>query len=170
MTGWHWYAVPCDVPGRLLMMPCPPADPEGSAFASLRGEGVDVVISMLARQEAEALGMAAEPVHCAGQGMTFLSHPIPDFGLPDPVVFDRLVADIKKRLLDGQRVAVHCRAGIGRSGMVAASVLVALGATASDAIARCSAARGVAIPDTAEQGEFIAFFERRVKRDGRARR
>jgi protein-tyrosine phosphatase len=67
-------------------------------------------------------------------------------------------------LQGGQNVAVHCRAGIGRSGMVAACSLVALGLAAPLAQAEVSKARGVAIPDTVEQGVFISLFAQTLKR------
>ena len=52
---------------------------------------------------------------------------------------------------EGVAVAVHCRAGIGRSGLTVGSVLVRLGVPAQDVFSLVSKARGLVVPDTPEQ-------------------
>src|SRR5262249_25284547 len=56
---------------------------------------------------------------------------------------------------------IHCRAGIGRSGLVGAAVLLHCGFTVREAFAAISKARGVQVPDTAEQSEWLS---RRIER------
>jgi predicted protein tyrosine phosphatase len=158
------YPVPCPVAGRLWIMPCPPADHLAEVLDDLRANGVTHLLSMLPGAEADALGMRREAELCAARDMVFLSHPIADFGLPEQSGFAKLIAQVTELLQGGQNVAVHCRAGIGRSGMVAACSLVALGLAAPLAQAEVSKARGVAIPDTVEQGAFISLFAQTVKR------
>lgn len=55
----------------------------------------------------------------------------------------------------GSVIGVHCRAGIGRSAIIAASILMALGQTADAALKLITEARGVSVPDTFEQREWI---------------
>lgn len=141
-------------------MPCP----TDGQLVDLQERGVDIVVSMLPIAEARDLGMQDEGKLCAAQGIAFFNHPIPDFGLPDPDLFDALIATIHARLEAGKSVAIHCRAGIGRTGMTAACALVALGQSAEAAIGIVSSARGVSIPDTVEQGEFIASFAQRTNK------
>jgi protein-tyrosine phosphatase len=105
--------------------------------------------------------LADECSACAHVGIEFLSSPTKDFGLPEVLVFDALVQKIAGMLEDGRHVAVHCRAGIGRSGMVTAATLMALGLDVGTAISQVAQARGVPIPDTVEQGKFIADCEKR---------
>ncbi len=50
---------------------------------------------------------------------------------------------------------MHCRQGIGRSGLVAARLLAKKGTSPGAAIEMVSAARGLAVPETAEQREWI---------------
>lgn len=139
-------------------MSCPPANAGIQTFADLKALGVTDVLSMLPVEEAVDLGMSQEADHCAAFGICFQSFPIADFGLPDRLSFASLIGDVKASLEAGKHIAIHCRAGIGRSGMVAACILIALGETAQTAVARTSQARGVSIPDTVEQGGFIASF------------
>ncbi|AXI44044.1 dual specificity protein phosphatase family protein [Sulfitobacter sp. SK011] len=157
------YLVAADLPGSLFIMPCPNGDDLHSDIKAYRAQGVDTVVSMLALKEAEMLGLAAERVACEGAGLAFISSPIKDFGLPEILVFDPLVRRIADMLLDGKFVAVHCRAGIGRSGMVTAATLVALGSDSGLAIKQIARARGALIPDTMEQGRFIAEYEQRIR-------
>lgn len=152
------FPIPVATAGTLSIMACPPVGQMGAVLDDLQAAGIGVVLSMLPASEARALGAGNEPDLCAQRGIVFLSHPVADFALPEMLPFAGLVADLAQRLKAGAHIAVHCRAGIGRSGMVAACTLVALGGTAAQAVAAVSAARGVSIPDTVEQGKFIAFF------------
>ena len=119
---------------------------------------IDVLVSMLDATDVAELELEEEAALCGQHGIAFLVHPIADFGLPDKTMFRKLVRDLAVRLRNRKSVAVHCRAGIGRSGMVVSSILVALGMSAKEAIATVSEARGVPIPDTEEQRAFIEML------------
>ena len=144
-------------------MPCPRGDHLISDIDFYHTKGVDTIVSMLAVDEAKMLGLEDEGLACAKAGIEFRSSPITDFGLPEIAVFDALVGQIADLLRNGRKVAVHCRAGIGRSGMVTAATLIALGFSSEAAIEQISRYRGIGIPDTVEQGRFIAEF---AQRDG----
>jgi protein-tyrosine phosphatase len=102
------------------------------------------------------LGLAGEPRLCHDFGMDFRQHPILDRGVPEPAAFVRLARDVYGQLGAGRSIAIHCRAGIGRSGMLACAVAVLTGLDCDAAIALVSAARGVRVPDTEEQAAFLA--------------
>jgi protein-tyrosine phosphatase len=53
---------------------------------------------------------------------------------------------------------VHCRQGIGRTGLIAACLLVAQGAAPDAAVHNLSAARGLPVPETAEQRRWIDHY------------
>ncbi len=156
------YLIEDDLPGSLFIMPCPSGDTLHRDVAAYQARGVDTVVSMLAEDEAAMLGLSDEADACHRLGITFISSPIPDFGLPNAPIFSGLVEEIAQMLKDGKAVAVHCRAGIGRSGMVTSGVLIALGMDAHSAVTKVSAARGYAIPDTVEQGKFIIDFGSKI--------
>ena len=152
------FEVPHRTAGRLWIMPCPKGHDLARSVRHYRLNGADHIVSMLTEPEAAELGLDGEAAACRAEGLGFTQHPIADFGLPDPVLFDPLIARINQWLAEGQRVAVHCRAGIGRSGMVTACVLAAQGLSAAESMAVVTKARGISIPDTVEQGKFIATF------------
>jgi len=122
---------------------------------SIKSAGVNTIISLLEPSEAAIVGLQSEPETCSALGITFLNHPIRDMHLPDPVAFGTFAAEIATRLRNGSSIAIHCHASIGRSGMLACTVLGHFGFTSNRAIAHVSKMRGVPVPDTAEQAAFI---------------
>jgi hypothetical protein len=61
-------------------------------------------------------------------GLRFERFPIPDRGVPASVARARaLWVDLADRLRAGRSVGIHCRAGIGRSSLMAAGVLLEIG-------------------------------------------
>jgi len=61
--------------------------------------------------------------------------PIEDFGVPSATAMRAALDAIAAALDDDQRVYLHCRAGIGRTGTVAACWLIEQGLGADDALA-----------------------------------
>jgi protein-tyrosine phosphatase len=123
---------------------------------SWRRAGLDVVVSLLEGEEASQLGLGLEGVLASSHGVRFQSFPIPDRGLPSSTAAARaLLGEIVKHLEAGRWVAVHCRQGIGRSGLIAIGVLIASGLEADRAIEIVSAARGLSVPETADQLEWV---------------
>jgi protein-tyrosine phosphatase len=129
--------------------------------AGWKEAGLDVVLSLLERSEIVELELQGYATTCAAAGLELISFPIPDRGLPaSGREADGHVARIVDRLTEGKAVGIHCRASIGRSGMIASSVLVRLGLETSEAFARVSAARRVPVPDTPEQQRWVEDFAR----------
>jgi protein-tyrosine phosphatase len=58
---------------------------------------------------------------------------------------------VADELRDGQTVGVHCRQGIGRSGLMAIGALMASGVDAGKAIEIANIARGLPVPETEGQ-------------------
>jgi protein-tyrosine phosphatase len=155
----NWIVVP--IAGRLAIMARPRAgdwiDDEISAW---RAEGIDLVVSLLEQEEIGELSICREADLCREQGMEFISFPIPDRGVPaalrEAMALSQAMAT---KIREGKAVAVHCRAGIGRSSLIAACVLVCLGFDADAAFEMIGEARGVRVPDTAEQRDWVTTFQ-----------
>ena len=94
---------------------------------------------------------------------------IEDMGVPreaESERFQTFVQDVVRRLEEDQNVVVHCRGGLGRTGTLAACVLVALGRHAADeAIAAVREARKGTV-QTREQEDFVRLFEGTVRTHG----
>jgi hypothetical protein len=154
----HWIDLP--TAGRLAIMARPRAgDWLDDEISGWRAEGIDIVVSLLESEEVSELGLGREADLCRQQGMEFISFPIPDRAVPaelcETVALARAVAT---RIGEGEAVAVHCRAGIGRSSLIAACALVCFGLDPDAAFAMISKARGVGVPDTEGQRDWVTAF------------
>ena len=127
-------------------------DDEASAW---RRAGLDTMVSLLEDEEAAQLDLANERRAAEGQTIDFVSFPIPDRGVPASVQESvSLITRIAAQLDAGKNVAVHCRQGIGRSGLIAAGVLMTSGASPEQAMQIVGSARGISIPETVEQRQW----------------
>ncbi len=123
---------------------------------SWRQAGIDGVVSLLETDEAAQLNLAEERQAAEHNGITFISFPIPDRGVPASTrEAVSLMGRIASQLEAGTNIAVHCRQGIGRSGLIAAGVLMTSGASPEEAVQTVSAARGSTVPETVEQREWL---------------
>ncbi|HEX2097990.1 MAG TPA: cyclin-dependent kinase inhibitor 3 family protein [Rubrobacteraceae bacterium] len=123
--------------------------------------GVGVLVSLMERDEYSDLQIPELFQKAEEQGMEVLYLPIPDYGVPNAPEDDNyrpFIEDIASRIEEGETVIVHCRGGLGRSGMVAASVLVALGHSAEDALGTVREARKGAV-ETPDQEDRVRWFE-----------
>src|SRR5665213_837873 len=121
-----------------------------------RKADLDVVVSLLEQDEAAQFELSHEGEVAASTGIRFVSFPIPDRSVPSSTreaLF--LFSTIAAALEEGRNVAVHCRQGIGRSGLVAAGVLMTSGMGVDKALEVVCAARGEAVPETAAQLQWI---------------
>jgi protein-tyrosine phosphatase len=118
--------------------------------------GVDTIVSLLEPDEAAELGLAEEPAVVRAMGLQFRSLPIPDRGVPgSDIKIRRFLTDLILDLAKSRNIAVHCRQGVGRSGMVTAAALITSGASARDAVEIVSRARGLPVPETADQLRWL---------------
>ena len=122
--------------------------------ATLAAWAPDAVLTLLEPgPRADAIGAT-----CAELGITWHHQPIHDFAVPD-VAFEScwhtVGTALRAQLQGGGRLLVHCWAGRGRSGTIAARLLVELGEAAPDAaIEMVRAVRPGAI-ETAVQEDHV---------------
>jgi protein-tyrosine phosphatase len=145
---------------RLAIVPRPRGgDWLADEIQALRRAGIDVLISALTPEESEELNLQCEEKECEAAGIYFVSYCIPDRGLPpSDQVFKDLLARIHTALIHGKGVGIHCRAGIGRSSLIAACLLGSFGMSAEQAFQRIAECRGCPVPDTTEQKQWVKHF------------
>jgi protein-tyrosine phosphatase len=144
-------------PGRLGVVPRPRGgDWLADEVRSWRASDLDVVASLLTPDEVAELGLREEETLAREQGLEYYSFPIPDYSVPQSrAELLRFINRLEEALESGKNVAVHCRAGIGRSSVVVASLLVSAGLEPEEAFHRIEKARGRPVPDTPEQREWV---------------
>jgi atypical dual specificity phosphatase len=89
--------------------------------------------------------------------------PVEDFRAPDAAQIERFVSVVAAARKAGRRTLVHCFAGRGRSGAMAACYLVSLGRTPEEALAEVRSLRPGAV-ETDEQEEAIRDYAKRLQR------
>jgi protein-tyrosine phosphatase len=152
-------------PGRLAIMPRPRSnDWLRDELTSWHESGVRLLVSLLGDDEVKELELGDEAVLCQDVGLRFINFPIPDRGVPESKeAFLKLMAELSRELAGGTGVGIHCRAGLGRSALTAACLLVKAGQTPAAALAAISRARGLPVPDTEEQSEWIYSLASRLR-------
>jgi atypical dual specificity phosphatase len=130
---------------EVAAMPMPwPEDVE-----RLPGEGVRGVLSLSERA----------PDGLAAAGLEHLHLPVRDFSPPTVAQLAEAVAFMDGVLSKGGAVAVHCGAGLGRTGTVVAAWLVRRGRSTADAIREVRSRRPGSV-ETPEQEDAVARFAR----------
>jgi protein-tyrosine phosphatase len=131
----------------------------GVSLLPLRDAGVNVIVSALTASEDEELGLDAETQECAQNGLIFISFPIEDRSLPtDQTKFTSLVDRLLQYSRNGKAIAVHCRAGIERSSLIAACLLVKMGLSTEAAFRVIEESRACPVPDTPEQRQWVERY------------
>ena len=158
VTPLNWVDGPW--PGRLSLA----ARPRGGDWlkdelSAWHAAGVDVILSLLTPEEERDLDITGEASEARAEGMAFLSFPICDRRTPESQKdLAELLHQLDNELASGRNVVVHCRQGIGRTGLVAACLLLSKGLKPETAITQLSQARGITIPDTIEQRLWIENY------------
>lgn len=124
-------------------------------FIGLKRLGIDKIVCLLESTEQIEIGLGLEEKLCIKNAIEYCSFPIADRGLPDTSKASLLAEELYQDIRSGKHIVIHCRAGIGRTGIMAGAILVKSGLSAKEAFALISSARGVQVPDTEEQEHWL---------------
>ncbi len=119
--------------------------------------GAPALVTLLEPQELTFLRVAQLGERARALGLEWLHLPIRDGSIPGAEFeqrWPRAGARLRDRLERRQGVVVHCRGGLGRTGLVAARLLVELGEPPERALARVREARPDAV-ETSEQESYV---------------
>ncbi len=125
--------------------------------------GARAVLTLIEAHEMRLLGVPDLGQHITSRGIEWHHLPIVDVAAPGPsfeqawLVAGRTSIDA---LMQGGKVLVHCRGGLGRAGTVAACLLVEFGVSPQEAIRQVRAARHGAI-ETREQERYVMAYRPR---------
>ncbi len=125
-------------------------------IANLKKQNIGLLVSLLEKDEISELGLRQQETLCKTNGIEFINFPIADRDIPKTSdKTDWLVGYLIDKIQDGISVVIHCRMGIGRSSIIAASVLLQAGLKAEHIIDNISKIRGLKVPDTDKQLQWL---------------
>jgi protein-tyrosine phosphatase len=154
------------IPGVLAGMPMPfihidrrlnlggPLNAYEDDLPVLFSAGVRAVVSLL--------NILSDASVYESAGFSFLCLPIPDGGAPTMEQAAEFVRFVEEQRAAGRPVAVHCEAGLGRTGTMLAAYLISGGASAAEAICRVRDVERVAV-ETPRQIQFLEQLEQVMK-------
>ncbi|WP_336987855.1 tyrosine-protein phosphatase [Aeromonas hydrophila] len=117
---------------RLIFTPCP-GTKEASLQASLKTlkeAGAEAVVTMMPDAELSEFKADSLPAECEALDLAWFQLPVEDDCAPETPfaeAFANHKADLLARLAAGQTLAIHCRGGSGRTGLMAAILLLEAG-------------------------------------------
>lgn len=144
-------------------------DPEGDLegdLDALRDWGAQSLVSLIEDQEFQLLGATRLPQCSRRRGLRWWHLPIRDMCAPNDAFethWRHVGEELRRLLADDGRVALHCWAGLGRTGTIAARLLVELGDDPQRAMERVREARPGAI-QTRQQEVYIKRLRSLAKR------
>jgi len=111
--------LPFNREGKIYRSPMPFSDydPLGEVWEEYLNQGVGSVVVLTEQQEYLVRAGRDLPAFYQSAGLIPITLPIPDYSPPED--YDALRSALEKvedRLIAGQNVAVHCLAGLGRTG------------------------------------------------------
>lgn len=127
---------------------------------AIKESGVRMVVSLIELHEFAELHVATLPAVVRSAGLKWIHLPIVDMCAPN-TTWMRLWAREGRQIIDvlsgGESIFIHCKGGLGRTGTVAACLLIEQGMRASDAIDVVRAARRGTI-ETKAQEDFVLRY------------
>ncbi|HBP6526513.1 TPA: protein phosphatase [Pseudomonas aeruginosa] len=138
------------IPGKLIFTPCPGTKDTSleDALAALKQAGAAAVITLMPQSELTANGAEQIAQHCQTLGLGWYHLPVADeqvpleeFGLGWKTSRQAIIYQLRA----GQSLAMHCKGGSGRTGLIAARILIEAGIPRTAAIALVQALRPKAI-------------------------
>ena len=122
-------------------------------FAEIAEWGASVVVSLMEHHEFSMLGVPDFARHIPA-GIEHLVLPIVDGGVPSGTwerAWTKAGPSLREKLALGGRILIHCRGGLGRTGIVAARLLVEFGEAPARAMRRVRKARPDAIENRRQE-------------------
>ena len=155
--------LPARIPGKLLLHSMPGRfEAIERIWRQLRSEAVGAIVCLNEKYEIHLKSSKyADALETGTVPCSVLHFEIREGGVPeDRDAFWALAHDVANRLQSGESVLIHCAGGVGRTAMLAVSVLLALGEPVNEAESAVS--RAGSIVETMPQIEMLSWCASRV--------
>jgi protein-tyrosine phosphatase/aminoglycoside phosphotransferase (APT) family kinase protein len=160
--GVDWIEPDLSRTGRLGITPCPGRRDRGrdlsTDLAQLRSKGATRLLCLMTDSELHWAGVPDLGPRAEATGLTYRRLPVPEQGTPLAADAIELVQWCREAMEQGEAVVLTSMGGLGRSGTIAACLLVATGMSPDAAIAAVRTARGPRALETIAQENFVRTF------------
>lgn len=159
--------LPVRVPGKLLLHSMPGRfEVIDRVWQHVRSEAVGAIVCLAESYEVRLKSSAyAQALEVGSVPCPVIPFEIREGGVPDDRDgFWALAKDVANRLESGEVVLIHCAGGLGRTAMLAISVLLALGEPMNEAEAAVS--RAGSSVETMPQIEMVSWCAGKVNSKG----
>jgi protein-tyrosine phosphatase len=118
--------IPLDVKGQLYASPMPygPYDRGNTLLKIYKQHRIEFVVVLVTDAELEKKAKRDLLAAYKKNNIQTIRFPIPDFTSPELHAFSKTVDQVTGYLRAGAHIAVHCNAGVGRTGIMAACILL----------------------------------------------
>ena len=148
LTGFRWL-----VEDRLAGSGCPGLlAPMSSDLEFIESKGIKLILTLTETP------LQVPEEDCQRLGIQLHHFAIPDMGFPQPRVAQEACDLVLSAMEDGA-VLLHCRAGLGRTGMIGACCLVSMGETPENALRMIRSANPLYVQTSGQEG-FIENYGR----------
>lgn len=118
--------------GQFIFTPCPgtKGEPLAESLNTLKQAGATDIVTMLSDEELAFLGVADLGQQCEAAGLNWFQLPVEDDQGPQEPFFNAFKVHrdtLLQRLHNNATIVIHCRGGTGRTGMMAAILLLESG-------------------------------------------
>jgi protein-tyrosine phosphatase len=147
---------------QLIFTPCPGTKEENlkSSITTLKAAGTNLLITLMFDEEMEKNGVLSLPSECAKQGIKWLQLPILDDAAPNEVFeaqWQTHKAEFLKVIDNNGTIAVHCKGGTGRTGLVIGLILLTYGWTSEQVIEAVQKIRPKSLKNSIQLNYFLNF-------------
>ncbi|HPT49247.1 MAG TPA: dual specificity protein phosphatase family protein [Accumulibacter sp.] len=148
--------------GGLILTPCPGTKGVEPAVAleQLQTAGADAIVTLMPGLEMIDNAVTTLPELCQQRGLQWFHLPIEDDHAPEAdfaIAWQAQRRAVHDLLDSGKRIAIHCKGGSGRTGLLAAQILIERGWSKSAAIAAVKDLRPNALSLSVHQAYLAAL-------------
>lgn len=148
--------------GAFIFTPCPGTKSVGlsQSVADLKAAGAKAIITLMYDEELIKNGAQQLAIECEQAGLSWFQLPIVDDDSPSEafsLAFNKHLNEILAIIKSGGSVAVHCKGGSGRTGLVIGLLMHELGYAKNDIVNQVQAIRPKSLHNPVQRSFFDNF-------------
>lgn len=133
-------------------------------LTDIKSSKINIVVCLLEWSELRLLNILNYPKRAQEKGLLFYHLPVKDLTAPSSKELNVLIPILVKYLSEGNNILVHCRAGLGRAGVICACCLIHFGLSEEKAIGIVRTQRPGAIQSNEQEKCIKNYYNNLLKR------